>query len=324
MPTWPLALAPSSARPFDVVTVGESSLDYVCLTDWPVAIDQKRSLDQFQMLPGGQAATVAATCARLGLRARYVGCVGGDDGARLVREALARRNVDVVDVGPVDARCRIAVVIVDRASGRRTVLEHRDPRQRLRVEDITPSIVKSGRVVMVDATDIAASTAAAAMAREAGIPTVVDVDDAGDGVEGLLEHIDVLIASQSFPSAFTGTDSPGAALQQLTVRFKPAVAIMTLGPDGCLALYKGQEIQVPAPSVAALDTTGAGDAFRGGFISGWLRWGADADVYTLLEYANAVAALSCEGLGAQGALPDPQRVQALVTRTLDEQSNQAG
>jgi sugar/nucleoside kinase (ribokinase family) len=100
------------------------------------------------------------------------------------------------------------------------------------------------------------------------------------------------------------------------------VAVVTLGPDGCLALHNGEEVHVPTPSVAALDTTGAGDAFRGGFIAGWLRWGSDADVYTLLEYANAVAALSCEGLGAQGALPDAERVQALVTRTLGGQSNQ--
>jgi sugar/nucleoside kinase (ribokinase family) len=227
-----------------------------------------------------------------------------------------------VDVGPVDVRCRIAVVIVDRATGRRTVLEHRDPRQRLRVDDLTASIVQSGRVLMVDATDVAASIAAAKMAREAGIPTVVDVDDAGEGVEALLEQIDVLVSSESFPMAFTGAAAQGEALQQLVARFKPAVAIVTLGADGCLAVYEGRELRVPAPSVAALDTTGAGDAFRGGFISGWLRWGPEANVETLLQYANAVAALSCEGLGAQGALPDAERVQALVTRTLGEQSNQ--
>jgi sugar/nucleoside kinase (ribokinase family) len=68
------------------------------------------------------------------------------------------------------------------------------------------------------------------------------------------------------------------------------------------------------------DTTGAGDAFRGGFVSAWLRFGPEAELHTLLEYANAVAALNCLGLGAQTALPGRDAVDALVTGTYRDQS----
>ena len=53
------------------------------------------------------------------------------------------------------------------------------------------------------------------------------------------------------------------------------------------------------------DTTGAGDAFRGGFAAGWLSLGGDASLEVLLRYATAVAALSCRNCGAQVALPTP-------------------
>ena len=52
-----------------------------------------------------------------------------------------------------------------------------------------------------------------------------------------------------------------------------------------------------------VNTTGAGDAFRGGFIAGWLAAGSAPHVEEALTYANAVAALACRRLGARGGLP---------------------
>ena len=61
-----------------------------------------------------------------------------------------------------------------------------------------------------------------------------------------------------------------------------------------------------------VDTTGAGDAFRGGFISAWLATDGSGDVAELLRYANAVAALNCRGLGARGGLPTRSDVRKLL------------
>ena len=61
-----------------------------------------------------------------------------------------------------------------------------------------------------------------------------------------------------------------------------------------------------------VDTTGAGDAFRGGFISGWLRGGDAAEVEDVLRYANAAAALKCRGLGARETSPTPDEVDGLL------------
>jgi sugar/nucleoside kinase (ribokinase family) len=63
--------------------------------------------------------------------------------------------------------------------------------------------------------------------------------------------------------------------------------------------------------VDCVDSTGAGDAFRGGFAAGCLR-APDGDIEDVLLYANAVAALNCRALGAQAAMPTPDEVDRLM------------
>ena len=60
-----------------------------------------------------------------------------------------------------------------------------------------------------------------------------------------------------------------------------------------------------------MDSTGAGDAFRGGFIAALLQHGPE-DVEVLLRMANAVAALKCRTAGAREGLPHPAELDALL------------
>jgi sulfofructose kinase len=92
-----------------------------------------------------------------------------------------------------------------------------------------------------------------------------------------------------------------------------AVVCVTLGNRGCLARVAGREIRTPAFSVPCVDTTGAGDAFRGGFAAGCLECRA-GDIEDVLAYANAVAALNCRALGARGGMPTKAEVEALLVR----------
>ena len=85
-------------------------------------------------------------------------------------------------------------------------------------------------------------------------------------------------------------------------------------------MVDGKEVRTPAFDVHVEDTTGAGDAFRSGFIAGWLRAGADPNVHDVLRYAHGVAALNCRGLGARDALPRPDEVDELITAGLGARS----
>jgi sugar/nucleoside kinase (ribokinase family) len=315
-----VTLPPRDTKAVDVVCVGEISLDFVAVIDQFPTPDSKVTAHAFAAMPGGQAATAAVVCARQGWRARCVGCLGNDAWADTIAAHLAREGVTLSAIRREGARSRTAVVLVERGTGRRTIVEHRDPQQRLRIEDIAPEVATAGRVLLVDASDVDAATVAARAARAAAIPTIVDVDRVGPGVESLLAEIDIMIVPASFACAFASISDPAAALDRLVERFRPAAAVVTLGAEGSIARSHDREVRTPAPPITVVDTTGAGDAFRGGFIAAWLRFGAGGDFGRLLQYANATAALNCGALGAQGGVPDLSLVDALVTRTYGGQS----
>ena len=302
----PLPVVPpqSADRPFDVVGLGESSLDFVAVVAGDIVPDAKRPLERFEALPGGQTATALVACARLGHRTRYVGALGSDDAGVAIERALAKESVDVAAIRRPGVPSRVAVVLVDPTSGKRTVLERRDPRLDLQPDEILP-VALSGRVLLIDAVDVEASIAAARAARDAGIPSVVDVDRPGARVHELLRLVPVIIVPEPFLREFAGAGTPGEALRQMDAEFQAAVVVATLGPEGSLARFEGREIRTESLVVEAVDTTGAGDAFRGGFVSAWLGSGTGSGIEVLLRQANAVAGLNCRTVGAQTGLPTP-------------------
>ena len=88
--------------------------------------------------------------------------------------------------------------------------------------------------------------------------------------------------------------------------------VVTLGAAGALARCGEGFIESPAYGVEAIDTTGAGDVFRGAFVWAVLQgW----DVAAVLEAANAAAAMSCRALGAQGGLPSRGELEAFLKDT---------
>jgi sugar/nucleoside kinase (ribokinase family) len=309
--TLDLPLPAAHSKPFDVAGVGENSLDFVAvIEDWPVP-DSKAPLREFAIRSGGQVATALVACARLGWRARYVGAFGDDEWGRQVQGALATEGVEVTSFSRVGVRNRVAVALID-DRGRRAILEHRDPRLDLAEGEVAGHVFQSARILLADATDVPAATRAARAARAAGVPVILDVERPADGLDDLLSSADVIIAPGGFVSAYTGAASLGDGLAALEARFSPALLIATLGPEGSVARCRRVEIETPAAAVEVVDTTGAGDAFRGGFAAGWLHMGAGAQVAALLEFASAVAALSCRAVGAQTSLPTRAEVHRLL------------
>ena len=309
----PITLPPPDGRTFDAVGFGLNMTDLLVVVERFPRPDSKQPIRRQAYSPGGQAASAMVACARLGWRARYVGRFGDDDNGRQGRSSLADAGVDIsaCRVAP-DTRNGLSVILVDERTGQRTVLWSRDPGLRLRPDDVDPAAVCAGRVLLVDCHETAAATAAARHARRAGVRTVIDVERVREGIDGLLAEIDVIITAQDFPAALTGKSEPGAALRAIRDAYHPALACMTLGAEGSLALVGDDEVKTPGFRVPVVDSTGAGDVFRGGFIAGWLRGGDAAEVEDVLRYANAVAALKCRGLGAREASPTPAEVEALL------------
>lgn len=310
----PFPLVPPSERSVDVVGLGLNSVDLVAVVaEYPTS-NTKQRLQRFARLPGGQTATALAVAARLGWRASYIGRFGGDELGGLSRASLTDEGVDLSASKTIaDATNQFAVVLVDARSGERTVLWDRHPALTMDPDEVSAAAVQAGRLLLVDCHETASATRAARYAREAGIPVVLDVEKVRPGIAELLQQTDAIIAAEAFPTELTGYDAPGRALEALAREFDAPLVAVTLGAEGSLARCGGKEIRTRAFAVDCIDSTGAGDAFHGGFAAACLHGpGQQVDVEDALLYANAVAALNCRALGARGGVPTRDEVARLL------------
>lgn len=300
-----------------MVGLGLNSVDLIAVVAEYPARNSKQPLQRFARLPGGETATAMAVCARLGWRAAYVGSFGSDDLGALSRDSLTVEGIDISGSRTVGgATNQFAVVLVDARSGDRTVLWDRDPALAMRPADVPRDVITAGRILLVDYHETAAATQAASYAREVGMATVIDVERVRPGIAELLKYIDAIIAAEGFPQELTGYGTAGRALEAMAREFNAPLVCVTLGAEGSLAWCGGQEIRTPAFRLDCVDSTGAGDAFRGGFAAACLRAVAAAaaavSVEDVLAYANAVAALNCRALGARGGIPTRDEVERLL------------
>lgn len=310
----PLVLPPVDDRPFDVVGVGLNCVDLLVRVRAFPEPDTKQSLERFDYQAGGQTASGLVACARQGWRARYIGRFGDDPHGERGRRSLTDEGIDLgaSSVLP-DTPTAFAVILVDAGTGTRTIMWHRDPRLNMTAADVPAEAVATGRVLLVDCHQTEAATEAARCARAAGMRVVLDVEKPRRNLDQLLHQTDVIIAAQDLPGMLTGEPDLERALTAMARRFPAAVICATLGRAGSLAVAAGQAIRTPGFQVPVVDTTGAGDVFRGGFIAAWLQAGEDAELEEVLRRANATAALNCRGLGARGGIPTRAEVDALVS-----------
>jgi sugar/nucleoside kinase (ribokinase family) len=127
-------------------------------------------------------------------------------------------------------------------------------------------------------------------------------------VDELLPGLDLFLPNEVEATAISGTATAVDALTWLAARIH-AVAVKC-GADGAMAARGAARVRLPAFPVTVADTTGAGDAFDAGFLSGML---SGADLATCVRRGNACGALTAAHIGGTGAL-DEGRVQALLAR----------
>jgi len=283
----------------DVVGFGENSVDHVCVVAQFPGFDTKSEILQHELLAGGQVATALVFLARMGLGAKYIGKVGSDEPGRISLESLRSERIDTSSVITVPgSRNRYAFIIIERQSGERTILWERDARLSFGEAELRREDVCAGRVLYIDGVDQPAALRAASWAQEDGIPVIVDLDRVRPGCEQLLRHIDFLIVSSNFPPDFTGIADPVDSLLALR-RHCDGFIVMTLGARGAMAVLEDSCISFPAFKIQAIDTTGAGDVFRGAFVYGLLQnWPLEK----MMTFANAAAGLNCTRLGAQAGI----------------------
>jgi sugar/nucleoside kinase (ribokinase family) len=298
---------------FDVVGFGANSVDFVNLL--PAYPQQhgpfaKMRIRRQVVCCGGQMATALSTCLSFGLRARYVGVTGTDENGRRIRSELASRGIDLTDAVIRDVPNQFAVIIVDESSGERIVLWDRDEGLLLKSRELPTDTLASTRLIHVDDVDQPAAIEAACVGRARGIPVTSDLDRLTERTEELVAAVTIPIFAEHLALQLSGESDHERALRKIRRRHD-GLLVTTIGAQGAVVLEGDRFLLVPGFAVDAVDTTGSGDVFRGGFIYGLLSgWPIERTV----RFANAAAAVSCTRLGAINGVPTLEDVQALLER----------
>lgn len=296
---------------FDVVGVGANSVDHVYRLPRfprPDSAAAKLRISQHTISCGGQTATTLCTCAAMGLSTCYIGATGNDDSGQLMRDTLAARGVEIGHSVEAFGDNAFAVILLDEQQGERVVLWDRSADLELAPGDLPPEIVCDARLVHVDDVDVEASIVAARLARTAGLPVTSDIERVDERTEELVAAVTVPIFAEHVLEPLTGERDFERALRKLRRRHAGMLCV-TLGARGALMLVGDDLYRQAGLPMAIVDTTGAGDVFRGAFITALLRGDGPADI---LRFANAAAALSCTRLGAIAGVPTLTETEALA------------
>jgi sugar/nucleoside kinase (ribokinase family) len=156
--------------------------------------------------------------------------------------------------------------------------------------------------------DQEAAIRAARIARAAGVHVTSDIDRVTPRTEELVAAVTMPIFAEHVPKALTGDADFERALRKLR-RLNAGAMCITLGARGAIMLDGDRIHHAPAFQVEAVDTTGAGDVFRGGFIYALVH---RKPIDEALRIANAAAAVSCTRLGALNGVPTLDEVHELM------------
>lgn len=260
-----------------VVVVGDIAVDVLARPAGPPRQGSDTDAD-VRITGGGAGANTAVWLAHLGVPVTLVGRVGDDLAGRQLTDALARGGV----------RCALAVdrtaptgsvVVIVAAGGERTMLADRGANLRLSTVDI-PELPAGGHLhlsgyALLHAGPRRAGLAALHRARATGLTVSVDPAStallATVGPAAFLDWTrgaDLLLPNLLEAQLLSGCEGTNDAARALAAHYG-AVAV-TLGPAGALWACGDEVVHQPAPRVAVLDSTGAGDAFSAGLLAAWL------------------------------------------------------
>lgn len=308
--------------PFDVYLTGTVFLDIVFtgLDSAPVRGTESWARGMGSS-PGG-VANMATALARLGLRTSLSAAFGDDVYGDHCREALEGEGIDV----SLSRTCRgwhSPVTVSMAYDGERTMVSHGHEAP---PPDEPPRCPPASRACVASLAPGRRQPWIAQAARH-GSRVFADVGWDGTGRWDLAEipelaHCEAFLPNAAEAMRYTGTDSPRAAAHALTAHVP--VVVVTMGADGAYAVDggTGESAEVPAISVTALDTTGAGDVFVAGFVTTSLAGYPLAD---RLALAGLTAALSVQEFGGSQSAPGWTEVTAWWerVRTVAEQDPQA-
>jgi len=276
------------------------------------------------LLPGGSAANCAVVAARLGATVDFVGVTGSDHPAQMLVKDMRSNSVGIQYLRQTGGPTAVIVVIIN-PQGEKMFYSFRGAAASVPYGPIPPDIVRPGDYLHLSGYSFqdtpSRETALALIDRATAVGAVISLDpsfhsahDFETKLRPILSEVDLVIPNSEEARQMTGEDTPDLAADAIRA-FGPQTVVITLGAGGCYLASEVENTFVPAyPAQEVVDTTGAGDAFCGGFLTGILRGMNPSDAARL---AQAAASRVVAQVGGHTAAPSIEDVVQLMRQEGD-------
>lgn len=284
------------------------------------------------MQPGRSTANACIAIARNGLKTAFLGKLGNDDFGKLLKTTLEKDGVELLCPELTDEAVTTLAFVTLYEGGERSFTFVRKPGADILLskDDVKEEMIQNTKILHAGSVGMSANPSREAhfkameMAKKAGKLVSYDVnyrnmiwsfEDAKAVVDQVLPYVDLLKISDEELDFVGGEANIPNVMKENNI----SVVIETLGSKGAKFFFDGKEAVVEGHKVKAVDATGAGDAFWGGFLSSLLMSGVSKTedlnedlLRKALEYGNASGGLCVQKMGGIPALPTKEDIEAFL------------
>ena len=300
----------------DMLSIGESMIELFSEEPMDTAETFTRSV-------AGDSLNIIVAASRLGTNTGYITKLGNDPFENYLLDTFTCEGIDTTHVLSSDGFNAVHFVTV-MPDGDREFVYYRagSAPSTIKPEELNPEYISGAKIMhcsgiaqAISPSSRATVLAAAQIAQLNGVPVSYDPNyrhqlwnpsEAKEAMEELMPYVDIFLPSAPADSkVLFETEDPEKVIQEANRRGVETV-VVTLGEDGALIGAENEVMQLdPMPAGPVIDTTGAGDSFKGGFIHGFLEGKSIAESALI---GNVCAGITITGRGALNPMPYQKEV----------------
>ena len=262
--------------------------------------------DSYNIGPGGKGCNQAIATSRLGGKVNFISKLGNDEYGKLAINKLKKDNVDISNIIISEKhKTGVAGIHIDKNTGKNAITVIRGAPESLTIEEINLSKIDQSKIFLTQLeVPLDVTLYCLKKSKENGLINILNPAPACKLNNDFFSVVDYFTPNENEAEFYTGVkinnenDAKKSAKKLIEMGIKNV--IITLGEKGLFYSNGKDEIYLEASNVKVIDTTGAGDAFNGGFALALLK---GKKIKECLEFANRVAGLSTTKLGAGNSMP---------------------
>jgi sugar/nucleoside kinase (ribokinase family) len=280
-------------------------------------------VDEMSLHTGGCAANTGVDLVKIGIETAVLGKVGNDGLGDFVRSKLGATGINTqgIVVDPVTNTSGTSVLVF--GDGERSFVHYIGANATYKVEDVAWDVIEGAKILhvaghfLMPGFDGAPCAQVMKEAQQRGLVTTLDTagaprPDWGELITPVLPYVDYALPSENEAQVITGQTDVSKIADWFLERGVKCCGLKRGGEGSYLKTADGQEISKPIFRVNAFDTTGSGDAFVAGFLTGLVMGWSLEDTLT---FGNATGAICATYVGATAGMKTLAELQDFIKTT---------